>query len=334
MMDERQRKFHGWARGSRGDMIGQGNYGKVYMSGTSGAVVKQVKAKKSSSAAGLKLAYREHVMSLFQNALVLKRMSPHFCLHYGYEATPSSEHIAFNLFLEGFDGNLQTEATGLLHLENSVPWASLTFQIGSALVAVAVLLDVCHNDLYPRNVLIRRGDAGAWRYDILGTTYEVPLPFFAVLTDFGVCSSPILSSPAAGPEVKKSAVLDTPDNFGAAGHSGHILNFQLPPFSRDFYMLFKWLAFPPRFFPQVPKEVRRWAVSLLQQMDLKKDKFRTNKGSQWIFALAFQTLDFAQFVAEHKGLANMETFKLSSEDRGAFVAEVTSHLKAFPFAEG
>jgi serine/threonine protein kinase len=330
MMNDRQQKLYEWIRGPRGKLIGEGNYGKVYLSGIDGAVVKELSAKKSSCAAGLKLAYREHVMSLFQNALVLKRIAPHFCLHYGYEATPTNARVAFSLFLEGFDGNLQTEGTELLGSASATPWASLCFQIGTGLVALAVFLDVCHNDLYPRNILVRRDAARVCRYEVLDATYDVPLPFLAVITDFGVCSSPMLSSPAAGPEVKRTKITDPPKDFGETPHVGHILNFNLPPFSRDFYMMFKWLAFPPKFFPPVPHAVRKWSIAVLRLIDKDREKFATPGGSKWIFATAFRIADprFLQAATEPT-----ETFRLRLADRSAFIAEVTAHLRAFPYAE-
>jgi serine/threonine protein kinase len=291
-MDIRAENFFLWKKGLKGLKIGKGSYGTVFRSGE-GAVVKEIEATKKTPS-GIKLAYREHVMSILQSFLVLEGHTPHLPLHYGVETSPiGPDLLSFHFYLEAFDCSL--EAAPPRTLSTDKDWVCLLFQVSSALVCISHLLDVCHNDLYPRNVLIRFHPLNVYkkiRYDHYGIKHEVEWHALAALTDFGICSSPLLGS-ARGPEVKKKPITENEDiPFGNVPTGGsHVLNYtKLEPFSRDPYMLFKWGKFKVKGLPMAPASVRIWCTEVLSEIDCNTHRFHTGDGVIWIFKLAFDQL--------------------------------------------
>lgn len=160
-MEARRSKFLEWepptgsVAATRGEKIGSGKYGIVYMCrGAPHMVVKEVTINKTRSCA-TSLAFREHAMSLLQTAMVLRSLCPHLPLHYGIRASVPSRgtlHLAY--YMEAFDCSLDAAPTNVL--VDPKDWIALLFQISTALVSVAMLLEVAHNDLYPRNILLRK----------------------------------------------------------------------------------------------------------------------------------------------------------------------------------
>lgn len=337
-------------------LVGKGNYGQVFRSG-GGAVVKVVfGVRKSSSAA--KLAYREHVMSLLQTVLVLRGHSPHFPMHYGFGASSSPDASAaqpvvasisrpllcMRLYIEAFDCSM--DAAPPWCLARPRDWAALMFQVMSAVVCVACLLDVCHNDLYPRNVLLRcpsrapGGTGYCLKYDHFGVEHEICWHSLAAVTDFGVCSSPLLSS-KLGPEVKRvPAVPRGIVPFGSQPPLLHVLNHTyLPPFSRDPYVLFKWGAFRTKGLPQAPPPTVRWCQKVLKYLDDNESKFKRAGGSLALLKFAFspESLADAGLLGHHCSScpksrhANGCCFSVHAPDRAGVLADATALLSSVPF---
>lgn len=346
--DERTRRFYAWQMGEEGTdsaaVVGKGNYGTVFRCGD-GAVVKVVdKVRKFSGSA--KLAYREHVMSLLQSILVLRGHTPHLPLHYGLEAAHTGPKLlCMRLYLEAFDCSL--DAAPEESFARRHDWIALLFQVGSAVLCVAKLLEVCHNDLYPRNVLLRRimppGDSRPLRYNQFGVRHALAWHSLAVLTDFGVCSGPLLAS-KAGPEVKRTpAVLRSVVPFGRQPPGPHVLNYSyLPPYSRDPYMLFKWGAFRAKGLPKAPESVASWCQVVLDYMDRHQTDFSSPDATLATFRFAFspKTLGREQHsssfvVADDEEAADSScsnSFCIASSDRNPVLEDCTTLLSKMPLA--
>jgi serine/threonine protein kinase len=336
MEDERAKRFFEWRRGTTGVSVGKGNYGTVFKCGD-GAVVKVVNEVRKTSGSA-KLAYREHVMSLLQSVLVLRRHTPHLPLHYGLEASCGSpKMLSLKLYLEAFDCSL--DAVPADALARPSDWTALLYQVGSAVLCVAKLLDVCHNDLYPRNVLLRRHDPSAqpclFRYDHFGVHHELCWHSLAVLTDFGVCSGPLLAS-RAGPEVKRTPVVPRSIvPFGRQPPGVHVLNHTyLPPYSRDPYMLFKWGAFRSKGLPRAPQPVAAWCRAVLDRLDSRQAEFSRPDATLAIFDFAFspETLGSHDLGLQGRTASGAPStavdFRVASSDRSPVLEDCTELLSS------
>ncbi len=323
------KRFHDWRGASpAGASVGKGNYGTVFKCGD-GAVVKVVNEVRKSTGAA-KLAFREHVMSLLQSVLVLRRHTPHLPLHYGLEASHGPpKSLSLKLYLEAFDCSLDAAPSD--SLAEPGDWVALLFQVASAVLCVARLLEVCHNDLYPRNVLLRRGHC-RFRYDHFGAKHELSWHSLAVLTDFGVCSGPLLGS-RAGPEVKRTPVAPrSVVPFGQQPPGLHVLNHTyLPPYSRDPYLLFKWGAFRCKGLPRAPGAVEGWCRAVLAHMDQHQADFSKPCATQAVFELAFSPKALSAHglalpLVEEEAPASVADFRVAASDRMPVLGECTQLL--------
>lgn len=334
---EREKMFYAWEKAEPGEPVGKGNYGTVFKSGE-GAVVKVMKQVRKSTGSA-KLAYREHVMSLLQSLLVLRRHTPHLPLHYGLEAVRAAPRtLAMRFYLEAFDCSLDGAPSDLLRQPQD--WVALLFQVGSALLCVAKLLEVCHNDLYPRNILLRRRPRPCLlSYNHFGLEHELCWHTLAVLTDFGVCSGRLLNS-RAGPEVKRTPVVlrsETP--FGQQPPGVHVLNHTyLPAFSRDPYLLFKWGRFRTKGLPQPPEAVRSWCSAVLAHLDERQASFSEPAAVLRLFGFAFSPETLQAY-----GLPSLEPsdssekdkeahFSVDEEDQRKIFQQCTDLLQSVPFS--
>jgi len=339
--DPRTRRFFEWRSSAEtttpGETVGKGNYGTVYRCGD-GAVVKVVSGVRKS-AGSAKLAYREHVMSLLQTVLVLRRHTPHLPIHYGLETAHEKKpkSLSMKLYIEAFDCSLDAAPPECLLRPQD--WVGVLFQVSSAVLCVAKLLDVCHNDLYPRNVLVRRlGTRQMCRYDHFGVRHALRSTWLAALTDFGVCSSPLLAS-RSGPEVKRSpAIPRSAVPFGQQPPGVHVLNHTyLPQFSRDPYTLFKWGAFRTKGLPRSPKEVVSWCQSVLEHLDRHQADFTRPAATLRLFEVAFSPA-----VLQAHGLSPLfedkdedDTaldFSVADSDKGPVIEDCTALLSSVPFS--
>lgn len=299
-MEDRRRHFEEWQAPSgalesiRGSQIGNGKYGTVFRcKGHPHVVIKEVVIAKAKSTA-TRLAFREHAMSLLQTAVALRGLCPHLPLHYGIQASPMPNgalHLAY--YMEAFDCSLDSAPSDVLAHPHD--WIALIFQILSALVTVGVLLEVAHNDLYPRNVLLKRRAAtdaetmSESTYDIFGQRYQLPWRYLAVLTDFGICSGKALGTPNDTPEVGRHLQSQNPgEAFGQMPPSAHVLHYKdLPAFSRDPYLLFKWPKFRTKCLPAAPPNVNMWATHCLAFIDKHIKHFSAPLGSKKLLFHAF-----------------------------------------------
>lgn len=260
------------------EKIGSGKYGTVYSAGDGAYVLKENITRRERS--GLcKQAFREHSMGILQTLAVLERCTPHMPLHYGISVALDSDTMRGNMYMERFEGSLLD--LGAVCLQDEDCWLCLVFSIMYTCVSLALLFEVSHNDVYPRNILINpnvRSPKVIYRcHDKL---YAIGWPFLAVLTDFGVATSTSLMDKINIPEVAQNVPnVPLPRNFGMCVPSNHILKYkELPHFSRDFYTILKWLKFPSSSLPGVPLSLQAWANVSLQLLDNTLHTMHTPRG--------------------------------------------------------
>lgn len=266
---ERWQRLESWSEPTspgRRELVGEGKYGKVYALGD-GSVVKCVSVKTHSR--NLKQTYREYVIALLQGLLFQCSVSPHVVLHYGNTMNLTSEELSLSFYMERFDSSLDACAEEVL--QRPLHWLSMSFQILSVIAALAKTLRLCHNDLYSRNVLVKRSPHphGIHWYRIEDSWYRVPVPFLCALTDFGIAASSLLDARAGAPELQPSLQAAPPQRrYGAYTGGEHVLAFkQLPPFSRDVYTTLKMCAQTFRGFPPAPGVIQRWSRACLERVD-------------------------------------------------------------------
>lgn len=279
-----------WQQGPRADLLGSGKYGQVFrVAGPSNSVVKESLVR-SQKEAPRRQAFREHVIGLLQTLLVLQHHSPHVPVHFAMSiGIDEARALSGRMYMEAFDGSLQDCAQDVLH--ESAEWISMAFQVSSALVVLADMLHLTHNDLYPRNVLVRaRGCLGPpVHYLLVGKRYTLRWPFLAVLTDFGIASSALLMDQEAAPEVAASLPsVPVPRAFGEARGGVHILRYKaLPAFSRDAYTLLRWIYHGAKGLPAPPERVAAWAGAGLHTLDSHRELFASPQGLVALFQNLF-----------------------------------------------
>jgi hypothetical protein len=279
--------------------IGAGKYGTVYRE-SGGVVVKEVQARPTNK--GMASPFREKIVAILQSLLVVNAVNPHFPLHYGFEATPPSESFSrtrLSYYLEEFEGSLDTMSCELL-ADKPARWMAALFQLLSASVTYSVVFGIVHNDLYPRNVLVKKTRATeTTEYTLFGRAYRVEADFILAITDFGICTSPLLNCANETPQVCESMKgTDIPAGvpFGSVPPGKHILQYRtLPPFSRDVYMLLKWTVFPTKNFCRAPPPVVAWSRSALSNVDRNFDRFGDSAALSKLFAFVFSDKEMVRF---------------------------------------
>jgi serine/threonine protein kinase len=346
-METRRSNFFEWRPPSgpleaiRGRKIGNGKYGTVYLcQGSPHVVIKEVTIDKAKSNAS-SLAFREHAMSLLQTVIALRSLCPHLPLHYGIcTSSPRQGSLHLAYYMEAFDCSL--DAAPLDVLSDHKDWIALLFQILSALVTVATLLEVAHNDLYPRNVLIKRRawtdeeTLGESTYDMFGNRWIVPWRYLAGLTDFGICSGKALGTPNESPEVERHLQDEIPGQaFGDLPPSVHVLHYRdLPHFSRDPYMLFKWPRFRTRSLPQAPPNVSAWAGHCLSFIDRHRYHFASPLGSRKLLSHAFCPDVLKTFALTPLSIPSIDDTCISRvrlEDRDVVLQDGEALLRSIKF---
>jgi serine/threonine protein kinase len=337
--------FHSWSPPEAlGRELGRGKYGVVRLAGR-GAVAKVVEVgpKPASALAFLaappgeerakvpwrrtKQAYREHVLGLLQSLLVMRGLTPHVVMHFGARVAPSPGACRVTLFMEQFEGSLEQHGPQLLRDETD--WRALLFQVSSALAALGTLLGVVHNDLYPRNVLFRRLDAARDEvYDICGTSYQLTFRTCFALTDFGICGSPLLDSAMdCCPEVTVPQ-RRRPRHFGLWKAQHHVLSYcDLPTFSRDLYLAFKWPVQPSDHLPRAPEATRAWATKTLSFIDDHPGDFQEPQGLLAAIRVSFEVERLRGARAERPP----EVHRFGPEDREPLLVSGMQLLRSMPF---
>ena len=271
---------------SSSSLLGSGKYGKVYR-------VDDTSVKKECTircrGGSLKQAFREHVVGILQTLLVASAYTPHFPLHFdAYMHIDLNYTLTGHMFMENFTGSLQDVGTEILITPSD--WVSLAFQILSGVLVLADMLDLTHNDLYPRNILVRTCAPNKYvKYTIIDKTYTLKWPFLAVITDFGIASSSEFMGKLSMPEVTQSLdELEISDDFGKHYSKNHILQFkQLPVFSRDLYTFLKWMHFGSKKLPSTPKDIKIWSAKGLEYLDSHRSEFSRSKGMIVFFTYMF-----------------------------------------------
>lgn len=310
---------------SDGALVGQGHYGQVYKR-DDGSVVKVVENVKRTGGSA-KLAYREHVMSFLQTVLVIRGHCAHLPMHYGFASAPNHVGISMRMYIEAFDCSVDAAPKG--RIETLKDWSALMFHVLSAIVCVARLLEVCHNDVYPRNVLLKL-EPSRTHYDHFGTEHRVAWHSLAVLTDFGVCSSPLLAS-KLGPEVKRTPAIprDPAAPYGSIAPSAHVLNYTfLPPFSRDPYCLFKWGVFRSKGLPAAPSSAASACQEALRYIDAHQDSFARKGASLHLLKHVFRPERPMGRALLESGDGPFERFCVQDQDRADVLRESTSLLES------
>ena len=295
---QRLRGLLEWQRGRTSTVtIGAGKYGKVYLCGAKLDAVMKETWTKGEKAAACKQAFREHVVALFQTLLVLDGQAPHLPLHYGCCIEARAGGMLGQMYMERFEGSL--EKMGTACLVTAEDWLGLAFQLMHSIVVLSELLDLSHNDAYPRNVLISPSvQVGAVTYEVTGETYRVPWRGFAALTDFGIASSVALLGRRSAPEVA-DRLKPSPSSasFGDVPPTKHILRYsELPVFSRDAYTILKWIRFPTQSLPPAPDGVRLWASSSLRLLDETQDALARPCGLK----AAFHSIFAPEWLKRHE----------------------------------
>jgi serine/threonine protein kinase len=312
-------------------LVGSGKYGKVFRE-PNGVVVKEVSARVTGR--GLAPPFREKIVSIFQSLLVVNRVSPNFPLHYGCNVCPplrGGGRLGMHFYIEEFDGSLDKLAGKVL--VSSAAWLTSLFQILSAVLTFAATLSICHNDLYPRNVLVKRlSSPQKFTYVIYGRTYTIEVEFVLAVTDFGICSSPLLGSPSGdAPEVAAKLKGEPRDcagaPFGSVPPRKHILHYKfLPPFARDVYLVLKWTVFPTKNFPLAPACVSAWARRALAYIDENEKAFFKTDASKELFAFAFSAQELGlsglpSLCGATEGTEGTEGTEVAGGGGGAIVNE-------------
>ena len=272
-----------------GEVLGRGKYGTVRAAGLR-SVVKTIELRTKDEARWKNKArqsYREYVVGIIQSLIVQRRHNPHLVIHYGGKMRLSGDIYGLSLKMERFEGSLDQGSDRLF--SGDAAWRSMFFQVTSGLAAMAILPGVVHNDLYPRNVLFRvlprAIDAD---YVICGQAHRVRHEVFYAIADFGICGSPLLD---CGKECKpdmRLSMLQTPTLFGQTPSDQHILKYaDLPPFSRDVYVLYKWPRGGISKIATVPLDIGRWAQSVLSHIDQNLAEFKRPSGIVNMMAKVF-----------------------------------------------
>ena len=334
-----------WKQGSRADLLGTGKYGKVFrVKGPSDSVVKE-SVVRSPKDGPRRQAFREHVIGLLQTLLVLRRHTPHVPVHFATSiGLDAKRALQGHMYMEAFDGSLQDCGAGVLR--GAGEWLSLAFQVSSALVVLADMLHITHNDLYPRNVLVRaRACVGSpVLYSLAGRRYLLRWPFLAVLTDFGIASSELLMGQDGAPEVAAS-LPDTPvpAAFGEARGGVHILRYkELPTFSRDAYTLLRWMRHGAKGMPAPPEPVVTWAAMGLRAVDSHRQIFKSPRGLVVLFHSLFDASTLCSCglagpllprepAADDTGPEEMYSYHATEEERDAVLSRAEDLLRQLPF---
>jgi serine/threonine protein kinase len=275
--------FFNWKPGAPVEgILGAGRYGTVFKTRGGGAL-KEVVAKGDGNR---RQAYREHVMGILQSLLVLSGTCPHFPVHFAARLASENGSLRVRMWMEHFEGSL--EAVELPGISEPPTWAQALFQVNAGLLALAEL-GIAHNDLFPRNVLVRLTEPRVVVYQLHEQIMRAQSNFLLAITDFGIASGRILDC-AREPEVARGLRrAHVGEAFGAEPSVKHLLHYKaLPPFSRDAYALHRWGAFPQKgALGTAPKPVRLWCASTLEFIDRNREAFGTDAGPRMLATNAF-----------------------------------------------
>lgn len=264
----REAAFRAWRCAPVGELLGSGKYGSVFACGA-GAAAKVMDLSGKSRHARMQ-AYREHVVSIMQTLLLLHGATPHFPFHYGLTVAVAELGMSLTLFMERFDGNLLEKAAAALG--DAAGWVHLAFQLLHGCLCLAAVFGVVHNDLYPRNVLLRAApglEPEPFEVAVEGVGYSLRPRFLAVVADYGIASGPLVAADAAPEVCLTTAKVPRWRRFALQPPAAHILQYEplLPAYSRDPCTVLKWIFHGHEGLPAAPLAVRLWAMDGLCRID-------------------------------------------------------------------
>lgn len=289
-LEARRRAFIEWRCAPLGALLGSGRYASVFACGSAAAKVMDLSGKSRRSRVQ---AYREHVVSIMQTLLLLHGITPHFPFHYGLTVSVAEAGLSLTLFMERFDGNLLDVANTVL--ADAASWVHLVFQLLHGCLCLSALFGVVHNDLYPRNVLIRT-PAEAISTEVDGVHYGFRPRFLAVLADYGIASGRLVAADA--PEVCQTTdKVPRWRRFAVQPPAAHILQYEplLPASSRDPYTVLKWVCYGQVAMPAAPLAVRLWAMDGLCRMDSSLESFHDDAAQLPLFHHLFHEDNLRRF---------------------------------------
>ena len=289
----RRRAFLGWKSAPLGEVIGSGKYATVFRSNGSAAKVMDLSGK--SKRARMQ-AYREHVVSMMQTILLLRHVTSQYPFHYGFKTLIGEMGMTLTMFMESFEGSLQDLAERVL--TDSDCWIHLVLQLLHACVCMASIFGVVHNDLYPRNVLVRMLPGGQRTRLVVDGVMYVFLPrFLVVVADYGIASGRLVGAHSV-PEVCASTVkVARSPRFSLQPPEAHILQYDpvLPAFSRDPYTVLKWVVYGQKNLPQAAFSVRLWGMEALNRIDLRLEDFHEELSQLPLFHHLFHEDNLRRF---------------------------------------
>lgn len=290
---ERLAAFRSWKCAPLGEEIGRGRYGSVVACGAGVAKVLRLEGKDQGAR---RQAYREHVVALLQSLLLLDGVTVHIPFHYGAQTALTAQgEPTYTMYMERFEGSLQDFACE--YLRGAEDWLHLAFQVAHAIAALGLYFGVSHNDLYPRNVLVSARAPEPMAYDVEGQRYCLAPRFLAVVTDYGIASGALLGAPTA-PEVAASTQKQPrAAAFALMPPHFHILQYDppLPTFSRDLFVMLKWVAYGQNKMPSAPLGLRLWAFEAMHRMDRHLQDFARPAALLTAFHHLFHAENLARF---------------------------------------
>lgn len=263
--------------------LGQGVYGKVYevmfRSANRNAMpyafaLKRVQVNnvsKESRADIVEKIMREIQSFGFTNGLVYLRICPNFTLvpRTFFTKIPSTTSnlslICCMIIMERESGTFREWLRmSSQHSEETVMGCIL--QIFMGIAALVRHLDICHNDLYFKNVLYTECQPFDLNYSLNGHCYRIRnCSMLIKISDFGIASSPkILRIDHSNLThlVMKNLPIGNLQTFDF-GH--HILDYiNVPPYARDPAVVLRSLSLTAH----VPPNVRLWATESLAHLDM------------------------------------------------------------------
>jgi serine/threonine protein kinase len=306
---------------TEGEVIGRGKYGTVRIVDEK-TVVKVIDVELSGDRWDVKAkqAYREYVVGVLQRLVVSGGHTPHLVIHFsGRMEVVGDRRCALQLYMERFECSLDKGPKQVLSSE--AQWRSMYLQLSSGVAALALLLGAVHNDLYPRNVLLRRLPRELRVvYDVCGTQYLGVHETLFAIADFGICGSPLFGcGRSCNPGLRLNSV-ETPRLFGQTNTEQHILKYaELPPFSRDIYVLFKWPTGGLASIYSVPQPVLAWSLRVLRYVDEHLDSFTKPRAVADLLSVAFSEQVLSSPARQD--------FSLRPEDADSLLAMAAEELR-------
>jgi len=309
--DERVRCFEAWGSSLElEEEIGRGEYGCVFRAADSFSAAKVVTLQPARRAR--QRVMQEHKISLLQTLLVLRKVSCFHPLHYGvrYQRDALGRQLA--CYMERFDGSLEALAETVLRGPQA--WKDVLFQALHGALSLANVFQLAHNDLYPRNVLVRKLPAAvSARVGVDAWTYARRLDYLAVVSDYGVASG----GASALPDVvhaSKRRRLSPLSLLTPLQH--HILYYDAELFARDpLALLLACVHADGRTLPSCPMSIRLWITLGLQQILVRMKDFAAPRAQKELFHAMFEGCRRPRGPAAEDGDL---TFEVSAEtERGA-----------------